>query len=171
MYNFDVAVDIDMRKEFAAMINGTDEVRPLGTQIVLQSLVRDSRGKLIRSPYAYAMTGEVPLDKRYPNTTITGYKCSESLVRAYVVPFQLRYYASLQIEEPGVDNESKYLFYLDNDLDVKSEDVFVTIALDEEGNVINPVTPLKDFVIIEIPTHSEINGRGEFKTAIAKVIK
>jgi len=171
MYNFDISVDIDLREEFQRTINGTDTTEPLSTQMVLQSIQVDDKGNLARSPYSYKHTGEAPLDKRHPNTTITGYKCAETLERAYVVPFQLRYYAALQIADPGVDNESKYLFYLRHDMVIKQHDVFVSIELDDDGNVVNPVTPIRDFVILEVPPLSEVNGRGEFKIAIAKIIK
>ena len=166
-----MSVDIDLRKEFSAMINGTENVKPIGRQVVLQSIQVDSKKKLVTSPYSYKHTGESPLDKRYPNTTVTGYLCSETLERAHMVPFQLRYYAALQVADPGVDNESKYLFYLDSSIAVKQHDVFVTLKLNDEGNVITPVEALRDFVVLEVPELSEVNGRDEFQIAITKIIK
>lgn len=173
LYNFDIDVDIDLKKEFNNWINGTERSKRIGSYCVLQSIVLDKDGVQKRSPYANKYTGEVKLTERFPNTTITGYLCSERIIRAYITSFQPRLYATLQIADPGLDNESKYLAFIkaDEDIDIKSGDIIVTIKLSANGNIINPVTPVNDYVILEVPDARGDYGRTEFKMAIVKVIK
>lgn len=173
LYNFDIDVDIDLRKEFNDWIEGTDKSKRIGSYCVLQSIVLDENGVQKRSPYANKYTGEVKLTQRFPNTTVTGYLCNERIIKAYITSFQPRLYATLETAEPGLDNESKYLVFIeaDKDIDIKSGDVIVTIKLDENGNIINPVEPVTDYVVLEVPDARGDYGRTEFKMAIVKIIK
>ena len=41
----------------------------------------------------------------------------------------------------------------------------------ENGKIINPVTPIEDYVVLEVPNTTGDYGRTEYKVAIIKVIK
>jgi len=166
--DFRIDSDIDLRETFHEILYGNkDSERPRGQIIVLQSIVRDSNNQPVKSPYTYEVTGEGKDSDRGPNTTRTGYLCSESLVRVYYRPAS-RMIMDEGFGEAGKDVPTRDVCYFSYKADIQEQDVVVFIKLDTDGNPISPVTIDSEVIITKVYPKKSDNGRIEYYAAIVE---
>ena len=161
----DISKDISVRANVDAIIYGTKDEAPRGIFAVLQTVLRDEKGSPIKSPFTYKLTGEGKNDNRGPHTTRTGYLCNEKLIRAIYKPATLMR-ADATMSAIGMVAPEKDIFILSWRDEIKAQDVIVLIKTDDNGNIINPVTIEKEFIVSLVYPKKLDNGRVEFYTCI-----
>ena len=165
--NFDIHTDVDLRTGVHDILYGTPIERPRGVLVVLQRLKKDSFGNAIRSPYTYKLTGEGKADDRGPATTRTGFYCDEFLIRVLYQPASRMIMDELTTQT-GVQPVTRDLVFVSAFDSVSEHDCIVFINLDDQGNVINPVTKTKEVIVTKVYPKNLDGGRIEYYACIVE---
>ena len=168
--NFPVDPELDLRTAFHNTIYGTDTELPRGRLVVIQRLVRDKNGDPIKSPSAYKTTGEGQNANRGYATTRTGYLCNEVMIRALVKPA-----GRLVMDEIGAPMgefaTDRVVFYTSYKHPLNNHDVAILPVIDDDGNIVNPVTIAKEYNLTVPYDRTLDSGRVEFHVCIGEVQK
>ncbi len=164
---FDIPTDIDLRQTVHDILYGTSTERPRGVLVVLQRLKKDASGNVLKSPYTYKLTGEGKADDRGPATTRTGFYCDESLIRILYQPASRMIMDELTTQT-GVQPVTRDLVFVSALDPISEHDCIVFINLDDQGNVINPVTKTKEVIVTKVYPKNLDGGRIEYYACIVE---
>jgi len=165
--NFDIDTDIDLSGEVTNIIYGNGKERPRGVLVVLQKILRDTKGLPIKSPWTHKVTKEGQANNRGPNTTREGYLCDEKLVRVLYRPAS-RMIMDEQMSQTGMQPVTRDVMYFAKEDVVDEHDCVVFVKLNSEGKITNPVTAAKEVVVTKLyPKHLD-NGQIQYYTCIVE---
>jgi len=159
--------DADLRSTFHKLIYGSDEERPRGTLVVLQVVQRDENGLPVKSPYTYKITGEGKHSDRGPNTTRTGYLCSEKIARTTFRPAS-RMVMDERNSEAAKQVPTRDVCFFSWQDEIKEHDVVIFIKTDDEGNPLSPIQVEGELNVTKVYPKRSDNGRIEYYAAVVE---
>jgi len=167
-YNTQLVDDIDLNAEIGKLLY--DDEKFYGHKLVLQSVIRDENNKPVKARTSYELTGEMPFRNRELGTTKTGYYCNEYFIHGMITPGSL-----MRTDEKatGLANlaNPKAIGYFYSDKEIRLHDVVVIIKLDHQGNLVNPITPEREYFVTYIYDRRLDNGKREFYTCLLEETK
>lgn len=167
-YSTQLVDDIDLNAEIANILYDSDKF--YGHKLVLQSVLRDNNNKPIKARTSYELTGEISFRNREAGTTKTGYYCNEYFIHGMITPGSLMRTDEKSTNIANLANP-KAIGYFHSSIEIKLHDVIVLVKLDNQGNVVNPVTPEREYFVTYIYDRRLDNSKREFYTCLLEETK
>ena len=166
-FNSQITADADIRNIVHSMIYGSSAEHARGEVVVLQKLIRDSKGP-IKAPTSY-LSGEGSNRDRH-STTRTGYLCEESLCRLLKRPAG-RAGGTIVDEATSYMGEfvtNRMVFYMSYKDSIQEHDVIIIPKKDANDNLLQPVQVGLELNVVMVYPMRLDDGRTEFYTIVAE---
>jgi hypothetical protein len=145
--NLSTKKELDLREELDRTFYGAqDEIAKKITGL-LRVMRRDSNGDAIRCECRDSITDEADKDTYCPHCLGMGYLWNE---------IRINYYRN------GEESNKNVIFYIEDNISVSIIDYLVTLKLDNEGNIIQPISRDSYYKIHEVIKFRSDNGRIEY---------
>jgi len=157
--------EISMRDEFQTLMRGSSTEQRVGRHGLLRRLLRDSNTRPVLCECRELGSKSHSRMHICPRCLNMGYKWIEEWVMFHKLSGlhgSRRMHSMEQTKEPGDIYEPKDVFYIEHWTQPTIMDAIIEVNLDQEGNVITPVTRSKFHDIRAIEEFRMDHGRSEF---------
>jgi hypothetical protein len=158
------STEVDLRQELIDMFNGTSLEIPKAQDGLLRRMRRDSSGELVKCSCVDSLTKEPLLDRFCPVCYGEGNLWDEENLQLYrtFVLGDKQGALKAQLLDLGLINIPIVVFYTRYDSNITTDDKIVTLELDNEGDVVSPLTRLGVYRIKSAWDYRADNGRIEY---------
>jgi hypothetical protein len=152
--NVGTNIELDLRVELNRTFNGAVDEIPKGRVGMLRRMRRDENNKAIRCECRDPQTDEPSKD----------YYCRYCLGMGFLWDERKMLY----YKNEDTFNKDSFMFYIQYDKDINTEDYIVELLIDKEGSPVLPVQRYKIYNILEVFPYKSDNGRLEFWKVLAQ---